>query len=87
MRSGFQKVWDIAVRRDNLKIEFNVRITGIKRYSRQVKMFYEMNDRVIKYGGRIYLGKTPVLYSAQFHAMYPNLNEFLAIKKKCIFQF
>ena len=53
-----------------------------RRIKEQVKMFYEMNDRVIKYGGRIYLGKTPVLNSAQFHAMYPNLNEFLAIKKK-----
>ena len=49
---------------------------------KQVKMFYEMNDCVIKYGGRIYLGKTPVLNSDQFHEMYPNLKKFLAIKEK-----
>ena len=48
----------------------------------QVKMFYEMNECVIKYGGRIYLGKTPVLNSDHFHAMYPNLNKFLSIKEK-----
>ncbi len=48
----------------------------------QVKMFYEMNECVIKYGGRIYLGKTPVLNSDQFHEMYPNLGKFLAIKEK-----
>jgi len=48
----------------------------------QVKMFYEMNDCVIKYGGRIYLGKTPVVNSEQFYAMYPNLNKFLAVKEK-----
>ena len=48
----------------------------------QVKMFYEMNDCVIKYGGRLYLGKTPVLSSNQFYEMYPNLNNFLSIKEK-----
>ena len=45
-------------------------------------MFYEMNDCVIKYGGRIYLGKTPVLNADQFYAMYPKLDEFLSGKRK-----
>ena len=45
-------------------------------------MFYEMNDCVIKYGGRIYLGKTPVLNADQFYAMYPKLDEFLSVKGK-----
>ena len=53
-----------------------------RRIKEQVKMFYEMNDCVIKYGGRIYLGKTPVLNADQFYAMYPKLDEFLSVKGK-----
>ena len=48
----------------------------------QVKMFYEMNDCVIKYGGKIYLGKTPVLNKDHFFAMYDNVDEYLTIKQK-----
>ena len=48
----------------------------------QVKMFYEMNDYVIEQGGKIYLGKTPVLTREQFFEMYKNLNSFLEIKNK-----
>jgi len=48
----------------------------------QVNMFYEMNECVIKYGGKIYLGKTPVLTKIQFHKMYENLNQFISIKDK-----
>ena len=48
----------------------------------QIKMFYEMNDCVIKYGGKIYLGKTPVLNKDHFSAMYENLDQFLAKKEK-----
>ena len=48
----------------------------------QIKMFYEMNDCVIKYGGKIYLGKTPVLTKDHFFMMYDNLDKFLAIKEK-----
>ena len=33
-------------------------------------MFYEMNDCVIKYGRKIYLGKTPVLNKDHFFAMF-----------------
>ena len=45
-------------------------------------MFYEMNDCVIKYGGKIYLGKTPVLNKDHFFAMYDNVDEYLTIKQK-----
>tara|TARA_B100001250_G_scaffold374783_1_gene361850 strand:+ start:10557 stop:11987 length:1431 start_codon:yes stop_codon:yes gene_type:complete len=46
----------------------------------QVKMFYEMNDYVIENGGKIYLGKTPVLTKDHFKSMYSNLNYFFKIK-------
>lgn len=52
------------------------------RIKEQVKMFYEMNDCVIKNGGKIYLGKTPVLNKDHFQGMYPNLDKFLSIKNK-----
>ena len=45
-------------------------------------MFYEMNDCVIKYGGKIYLGKTSVLNEEHFFAMYNKLNKFCAMKEK-----
>ena len=48
----------------------------------QIKMFYEMNDCVIKYGGKIYLGKTSVLNKDHFFEMYKNLNSFQSIKEK-----
>ena len=48
----------------------------------QIKMFYEMNDCVIKYGGKIYLGKTSVLNEEHFFAMYNKLNKFCAMKEK-----
>lgn len=47
---------------------------------KQVKMFYEMNDFVIQNGGKIYLGKTPVLNEDHFRAMYTNFDKFFELK-------
>jgi len=54
----------------------------LKKLKDQIKMFYEMNDLVIEYGGRIYLGKTPVVNKTQFYKMYKNLDQFLSLKEK-----
>ena len=50
--------------------------------SQQVKMFFEMNEKVIEYGGRINFGKTPILNLEHFENMYPNSKEFINIKNK-----
>ena len=54
----------------------------LKNLQDQIKMFYEMNDLVIDYGGRIYLGKTPVQNKTHFFEMYKNLDQFLSLKEK-----
>ena len=45
-------------------------------------MFFEMNEKVIEYGGRINFGKTPILNLEHFENMYPNSKEFINVKNK-----
>lgn len=42
----------------------------------------ELDDIIIKYGGRVYLAKDARLSAEHFRAMYPRYEEWLAVKKK-----
>jgi decaprenylphospho-beta-D-ribofuranose 2-oxidase len=42
----------------------------------------ELDELVIKHGGRVYLAKDSTLDSDSFKVMYPRLDEFLAVKNK-----
>ena len=67
--------------KDGFSITMDIQ-KDLKNLQDQIKMFYEMNDLVIEYGGRIYLGKTPVLNKSHFFRMYKNLDQFLSLKEK-----
>jgi len=47
-----------------------------------VALVHRLDQMVHEAGGRIYLGKDSYVEPAMFRAMYPAIDEFLAIKKK-----
>lgn len=56
------------------------------RYGNSDEKLYRMErklvETVIKHGGKLYLAKFPYLNSEELKAMYPKVEQFLAIKKK-----
>ena len=43
---------------------------------------HQLDDVVLKHGGRVYLAKDAALKPEAFAAMYPNLDRFRAVKQK-----
>jgi len=47
-----------------------------------IPLLHELDQLVLRYGGRIYLAKDATLRAEDFQSMYPTLGQFRAIKKK-----
>ena len=45
-------------------------------------LLWELDDIVLRYGGRVYLAKDACMKRESFQAMYPNLQKFNEVKKK-----
>ncbi|MCX2931962.1 FAD-binding oxidoreductase [Mycobacterium sp. CVI_P3] len=42
----------------------------------------ELDDRVMKFGGRVYTAKDSRVSAEKFHAMYPRIDEWIALRRK-----
>jgi decaprenylphospho-beta-D-ribofuranose 2-oxidase len=54
----------------------------VQNYAFAPNLLWELDQIVLRYGGRVYLAKDACMKRETFHAMYPNLKRFNDIKSK-----